>query len=274
MTKNNGTAEIYDMEDARRRMSDAPGAQFRDAGEWLSSVRNASGLALSEVASKTHIKESHLQAIEAMDREALPARPYAIGFVRAYAEFLELDASLVVERFKDDTGAAVAQPVEAEKSEKPEPPDATEKPELSLLAVVAIIAFILWCAWQITLPREVRQLGRDVGVETASPAPSAPAVVPAPAANVVEAELIERIDPIYPMGCLNDAAATESVVISLTVTAQGRVAGERVAGASNACFSETALIAVRRWKFSPRTVDGVRKAAHDQRFELVFERPL
>ena len=259
------------MEDARRRRAD--GGDETDAGGLLRSVRDAQNLSLSEAAARTHIKESCLEAIEEMNAAALPARPYAIGFVRAYAEFLDLDADKVVNLFKSGVGFESSKPVEAEKFEVAEKAEPTEKPELSLLAVIAIIAFILWCAWQITLPREVRQIGAAASDET--PAEAAPVAPQAPPpANVVEASLIERIEPIYPMGCLDKAAAVETVALSLTVTPQGRVAGERIVSATNGCFSDAALIAVRRWKFKPRTVEGTPRSAHDQRFELTFRRPL
>ncbi len=259
------------MEDARRRRAD--GDDESDAGAMLKAARDAQGLSLLEAAERTHIKENCLEAIEEMNAAALPARPYAIGFVRAYAEFLELDADKVVDLFKSGAGFEAAKPVEAERFEVAEKTTPTEKPELSLLAVVAIIVFILWCAWQITLPREVRQIGASA--TDGAPADAAPVIPQAPPpSNVIEASLIERIEPIYPMGCLNKAAAVETVSISLTVTPQGRVAGERIVNATNGCFSDAAVIAVRRWKFEPRTVNGAPRSAHDQRFELTFRRPL
>jgi TonB family protein len=274
VTNNNGAAEIVDMEDARRRFSDKRGAAYRDAGAWLAAAREASGLALGEAADKTHIKEQHLEAIEKLDLSALPARPYAIGFVRAYADFLGLPSDEVVERFKEDAGFAVSKPVESEKFEDVERAAPEEKPELSLLAMVAILAFVLWCVWQITLPREVRQIGEYAGAS--EQAVRAPSVTPAPAiaVNVVEARLVERVEPVYPISCLNEAAAVETVTVSFTITVQGRVSAERVANATNACFSEAALIALRRWRYEPRTVEGAPRAAYDQSVELAFNRPL
>ncbi len=270
MNSKDGTAEIFELEEARRRRAEAGEG---DAGALLRAARDEQGLSISEAAGKTHIKERHLEAIEAMDADALPARPYAIGFVRAYAEFLDLNADEIVGLFKTGAGFEVAEPVEADKFETAERAEPAEKPELSLLAVVAILAFILWCAWQITLPREVRQLG-SAPVEATSAEVAVRTPVAAPAETVVDAVLIERVEPIYPMGCLDKAGATETVTLSLTVTPQGRVAGERIVESTNGCFGDAALIAVRRWKFEPMTVDARPRSAHDQRYELTFERPL
>lgn len=271
MTSKDSTAEIVDMEDARRRRADQ--GEAANAGEMLMAARESRGLSLAEAAARTHIKERQLAAIETMDCNALPARPYAIGFVRAYADFLELNADAVVERFKADAGFGAPKPVEVEKFEVAEKAAPANAPELSLLAVIGIIAFIMWCAWQITLPREVRQLGaapaERAQVETVARTP-----VAAPAETVVGAVLIDRVEPIYPMGCLDKAAPQESVTLSLAVTPQGRVAGERIVNATNTCFQDAALNAVRRWLFRPMTVDGQPRSAHDLMFTLTFERPL
>ncbi len=274
VTNNNGAAQIVDMEDARRRLSDAPGAAYPDAGAWLAATRESAGLGLTEAAQKTHIKEQHLQAIESLDLASLPARPYAIGFVRAYAEFLELDPADVVSRFKDDVGFATAKPVEPKSFQEVDSAEAADKPELSLLAVVAILAFVLWCVWQVTLPREVRQIGDNANSGAGVVQQRSVTPTPAPPVNVVKARVIERVEPVYPMGCLDSAEAREVVTLSFTITAQGRVSGERVAAATNACFADAALIALRRWRYAPRTVEGNARAAFDQRVELVFQRPL
>lgn len=271
MTSKDGTAEIYDMEDARRQR--AENGDDDDLGALLRGAREDQCLTLAEAAAKTHIKEHHLKAIEALDASALPARPYAIGFVRAYAEFLDLDAVEVVDLFKVGAGFDAPKAIEVEKFEVSDKAAPTEKPELSLLAVIAILAFILWCAWQITLPHEVRQLGSPTQetalVETVARTPSAPV-----AEAVIDARLVERVEPVYPIGCLTSAGPFETVTLSLSVTPQGRVAGERIVEATNTCFGDAALIAVRRWKFEPMTVDGRPRSAHDQRFQLMFQRPL
>lgn len=267
------------MEDARRRKGEgAGGGHYRDAGAWLASIRENNGLTLEEAAGRTHIKVRCLQAIEELDVANLPARPYAIGFVKTYAEFLGLDATEAVDAFKHDAGFNVSKPVEPEKFEEAEKAAPVDKPELSLLAVVVILAFVLWCAWQVTLPRDVKQLGsRD---DAATPSVVADeqlerVVAPrAPEVDAIEANLIERVEPIYPLGCVNGAAASETVSVAFTVSQNGRVVGERVSATTNGCFNDTALIAVRRWRFEPRMVNGQARTAHDQRVDITFERPL
>ncbi|MEO1251123.1 MAG: TonB family protein [Pseudomonadota bacterium] len=271
MTSGNSSATIYDMEDARRRKSDAPGADYPDVGAWLAAAREGEGLSLAEAATKTHIRERHLAAIETLELESLPARPYAIGFVRTYAEFLHLDADAVVRRFKSDIGAPVSAEVETAKFEEAARAETSERTDLSLAAIAAIIAFVVWCAWQITLPREVRPLGGE-RAEAVQPAAS-----PAPALGADSEEsalvLLERIEPIYPIGCVDGAKPVEMVSVRFTVTTSGRVVSERVHDTTNACFNDAALMALRRWRYEPPRVDGALRAQYDREVALRFERP-
>lgn len=277
MTSDNPTAEIYDMEDARarRRSTEASGA-----GAQLAEAREAAGLTLAEAAAKTHIKEHHLQAIEETDLTALPPRPYVVGFVRGYAEFLRLDAAMIVERFKQDAGFFAPPTVDVEKFETAATASEPGRGELSLAAVVVILAFFIWCAWQITLLDGEKIVAPGAGLPGASASPGGQAgfepqaeAAPPVQDNVIEARLIERIEPVYPMGCLTDAHEVETVTVMFNITAAGRVSGLRAAQSSAACFEQAALNAVRRWRFDPRTVDGAPRTAYDQRVSFRFTRP-
>lgn len=71
-------------------------------GAYLRAVREHRGLTLNELADATRVRRAYLQAIEDRNRSALPSRPFAIGYVRAYAKALGLDGELAVQRFKTD----------------------------------------------------------------------------------------------------------------------------------------------------------------------------
>lgn len=284
MASNNGSAEIVDMEDARarRQAAELPGANYENAGAHLKAVREASGLSLMETASRTHIKEAHLEAIEALDVSGLPPRPYAVGFVKTYAEFLGLDGGQVVARFKDEAGYSAPQPISVEKFEEQEAKAEEQQGELSLMAVAAIMAFIIWCAWQITRPHEVTPLGANVatataGSQTATGESDVISII-APdleteTGTVVEARSLERIDPVFPRRCASGASSVETVIVSFNITADGRVASERVAQTTNACLNDAALNAIRRWRFEPKTVDGAPRPSYDRQYSFAFQRP-
>lgn len=69
-------------------------------GEVMRRARVQSGWELPQVAARLNIRPEHLAAIEAGDVGKLPGRVYAIGFVRAYADFLQLDSDKIVYLFK------------------------------------------------------------------------------------------------------------------------------------------------------------------------------
>lgn len=283
MASNNGSAEIVDMEDARarRQAADLPGANYENAGAHMKAVRDASGLTIMEAAARTHIKEAHLEAIEALNADGLPPRPYAVGFVKTYAEFLGLDGAQVVARFKDEAGYSAPQPISVEKFEEQEAKAEDQQGELSLIAVALIMAFIIWCAWQITRPHEVTPLGAGAPVtivqENAEDQGRVISVIApdleAETGTVIEARSLERIEPVFPRRCAGGASTVETVVVSFNVTAEGRVAGERVAQTTNACLNDAALNAIRRWRFEPKTVNGAARPSYDQQYSFSFQRP-
>ena len=69
-------------------------------GEILRRARLHYGLTLPQVESMLCIRTSYLEALENGDLSALPGRTYAIGFIRTYAEYLQLDGDKIVHLFK------------------------------------------------------------------------------------------------------------------------------------------------------------------------------
>ena len=95
MAKVNGSAEILDMGQARARLrtGDLKTSEFPTIGAYFSAVREAAGFSIEEIAKRTHIKAAYLNAIELMQFDDLPSRPFALGFVKTYAEALGVDAA-------------------------------------------------------------------------------------------------------------------------------------------------------------------------------------
>ncbi len=74
--------------------------QKGNVGEALRGAREALGLAVEDIALVTRVRAQHLDALESFELERLPARPFAVGYLRAYALALGLDPETVVARFR------------------------------------------------------------------------------------------------------------------------------------------------------------------------------
>jgi cytoskeletal protein RodZ len=73
-----------------------------DIGQALRALREHHGLSLDELSEITRVRRNYLAALEDMRLELLPSRPFTIGYIRAYAAALGLDAEAAVERFRAD----------------------------------------------------------------------------------------------------------------------------------------------------------------------------
>lgn len=297
MSSNNKSAEIFELGDARARLRapEIDPKNFLAVGPYLEAVRERLGLSIATVSDRTHIKASYIEAIEQMTAASLPTKSFAIGFVRSYAEALGLDPAPIVERFKDEAGySTAAAKAEPEAEVAPVTPVARVEPaRLSLIAVLGILAFMVWCALLITRPgpeaikRPLKFEGVPLAVEPIEPrvvtyrAPPPSAEVPpdfepkpAPALPVIiEAQPVDRVEPVYPPTCEANAVDVETVDLAFTVTPDGAVVSERVVSSSNACFDRAALNAIKRWRFTPRTIDGAPRPAFEQQASFRFKRP-
>ena len=110
-------------------------------GEALRLIRESHGLSLQEVAEATRVRRVYLEALESLRLDLLPSRPFTIGYIRAYAQSLGLDAEAAVERFKVD------EPVLDEPLRNPIGVQETSNPKLRLMvagAILVLAAIIVW----------------------------------------------------------------------------------------------------------------------------------
>jgi len=85
-----------------REITEGGEAPLATIGQDLRNARLARGEDLASVSYALKIRPEHLDAIEEDRFDALPGRTYAVGFVRAYAEYAGLDPIEAVERFKTE----------------------------------------------------------------------------------------------------------------------------------------------------------------------------
>jgi cytoskeletal protein RodZ len=71
-------------------------------GETLRAQREKKGITLEQAASDTRIREKFLKALEDSDYQTLPGTVYTKGFLRNYAEYLELPTEDLVVQFHQE----------------------------------------------------------------------------------------------------------------------------------------------------------------------------
>ncbi len=100
-------------------MTDSTGSRLRQA-------RELRRLTLQQVSETTKVRAHYLQALESDDYSAIPSAAQARGFLRIYAEFLELDPSSLLPAAQVAPVAEPAAPVASQ-------PAAPQAPRPSLL---------------------------------------------------------------------------------------------------------------------------------------------
>ncbi len=73
-------------------------------GAQLKKVREQHNVSLQDVSDYLNIRKTILMAIEQGDRTKMPEAVYSVGFVKSYAQYLGLDTTLLVNRFKQEIG--------------------------------------------------------------------------------------------------------------------------------------------------------------------------
>ena len=68
-------------------------------GAFLRRERQERGISLEEVANSTRIRISYLEKIEDEEFAQLPSIPILRGFIRSYANFIDVDEDVVVRNF-------------------------------------------------------------------------------------------------------------------------------------------------------------------------------
>lgn len=120
--------------------ADTVGAELRNA-------RLRRGEDLRSIAQSLRISRAQIEAIEEGRNADLPARAYAIGFVRSYAEYLGLDSHHVVTRYKAELDAEAASAADLN---FPEAGEERRLPKGTALIVMLVVASGAYGGWLLT----------------------------------------------------------------------------------------------------------------------------
>ncbi|MGA8398476.1 MAG: RodZ domain-containing protein [Stellaceae bacterium] len=149
--------------------------RMRLIGELLQERREDLGLDLDEIGTMLRIKPAYLAALEQGRTHDLPGPTYAIGFVRAYADFLGLDSEAVLTRFKAEAAGVTARP----DLTLPVPLGERSLPGGALVLIALILALCGYGIWYYLSTEERNRPERVAAVPASLQPPPAPAVAPA-----------------------------------------------------------------------------------------------
>lgn len=175
------TADVHDTRADR----------LRQIGGALREARQARGEDLYAVAEALRIKPSYLFALEEGDLSLTPGRPYALGFLRSYADYLGFEGGEVVRLVKETFDAAPPAP----ELVVPRAHD-DRRPAGLVIAASILLLGVLYGSWHIhwrdqpllervaAVPGEIGRLAGEMIAGPPTVPPSAPnrSVSPAPAA--------------------------------------------------------------------------------------------
>jgi cytoskeleton protein RodZ len=169
-------------------------------GATLRAARIARGEDTTSVAAALKMRVDQLEAIEDNDFSRLPGRTYAIGFVRAYGRYLDLDTEALIQKYKDESaGQDGTKPVELV---FPKAVEDQKLPNGSILIVALIIAMVIYGVSYLTMPNRKTPAATakadEAPVVVVQPAPVAPPPVKVHAEAVVPAAPAEVAAPPSP----------------------------------------------------------------------------
>ncbi len=151
-------------------------------GDRLRLAREAAGLSLADVATRTRITQRHLAAIEKSDFSELPGRTYVTGFARAYARAVDLPEA--------EVGAAVRRELEEDEYgmrpayEAYEPTDPARLPTARLTWTLVVVTLLLASAYGVWRFLSIEPDEALIAAQNAdADASEAPATAAAPSAT-------------------------------------------------------------------------------------------
>jgi transcriptional regulator with XRE-family HTH domain len=130
-----------------------------DVGQALRAIREFKRLSVDEVAERTRVRPSYVTAIEAMQLDKLPSRPFVVGYIRAIAQALGVDPDAAADRFKAE------EPVLDEALPEPVGVGDDRDPRLAAIIAAAFVIIAAIVAWNVV---------QRIMTETAPAPPTAP----------------------------------------------------------------------------------------------------
>ncbi len=112
-------------------------------GRDLRSARLERGEDLYDIADILRIRPVYLEALEAGDTAVMPGRPYVLGFLKSYADYLGLDGQALAQDFKGAQPGAVPPAALVYRT----PAEEKARPTKALAALSIVCAVLVYGGW-------------------------------------------------------------------------------------------------------------------------------
>jgi transcriptional regulator with XRE-family HTH domain len=167
-------------------MVEAATSDELSVGDRLRTTREAQGLSLEDIASRTRIPTRHLESIEQGEWSQLPAPTYTVGFAKSYAGALGLDRTEISDALRLEMGGRTRVSTETQVFEPADPARVMPKWLViaAVLAVLAVVAALLIMRNR-SLSGDDQPIAAAPDAPIAGAPPAAPAPVVAPASGPV-----------------------------------------------------------------------------------------
>lgn len=245
--------------------ADAAGSALGRIGGELRAARLARREDLYDIADVLRIRPVYLEGLESGDITVMPGRPYALGFLKSYADYLGLDGRALADQAKGVDGAVRPGPTLVYRT----PVDEKRRPTKVLAAVSIVVAVLVYAGWhgyssgRIELDERISALPLQIGevavdlvagdlpppplagsapVTSAGMAPvsSAPIAVSAAAVSLDELRLVAPDVSPEPGAAMAAARPTAADAASAQAAERLPVAEPVSAGAMLAALDDTA----------------------------------
>jgi cytoskeleton protein RodZ len=210
-----------------REISSDADAPLESVGQDLRAARLRHGEDLASVYTRLKIRSDYLEAIEESRFDRLPGRPYAIGFVRSYADYMGLNSRSIVERYKAEIAGLGPEPsaLDAIDSE-PE----RKFPHAMIFAGLVVLLAIAHGGYYLSVSTTETATQPDTTVPerlAAIASPSAPVPVPLPAPVPPPAPVVAEVGsaPAVPPPPAPEAAPQPTAAEAAAALPAGRVLG-------------------------------------------------
>ncbi len=113
-------------------------------GEKLRTAREQKGLSIETIEEETKIRKLYLEALEKEAFTLLPARVYAVGFVKSYAQFLGLDVEEISREFKEIAYGAGEEEMQVPRAPAEKSSILERMPVRNLFFAMAFLLLAIW----------------------------------------------------------------------------------------------------------------------------------